>query len=170
MRLSEQPVRTASSLGMMLPPLAGNSHCIGPLHTHQVSPVVGETLKRCRALVLMRDSPVIRTDFRLSRDWQLRDWQSSITSRKIEKLLKAALGSLMSYRQKLFQPTAKDAGMYDGQELEVASCLCQLQAGLGRVFKAFHTKSSECCLQGSSCWFFIDTAVTQRHDLAPNIS
>jgi hypothetical protein len=52
----------------------------------------------------------------------------------------------MSYRQKLFQPTAKDAGMYDGQELEVASCLCQLQAGLGRVFKAFHTKSSECCL------------------------
>lgn len=51
---------------------------------------------------------VIRTVFRLmSRDCQLPDWQFSITSRIIEKLLKAALGSLMSYREKLSQPNDK---------------------------------------------------------------
>lgn len=74
----------------------------------------------------------------MSRDWQLRDWQSSITSRIIEKLLKEALGSLGSCRQKRLQPTAKGAGMYR-QELEVVSHLCQLQAGLGRAFKVGHS-------------------------------
>lgn len=73
----------------------------------------------------------------MSGDWQLRDWQSSITSRKTEKLLKAALGSLTSYSQKLFQPSTKGTGMY-GQEHEAASHPCQLRAGLGRAFKVFH--------------------------------
>lgn len=72
----------------------------------------------------------------MSRDWQPRDWQSSITSRKIEKLLKAALGSLMSYRQKLFQP--KEKGCQDVPTRAQGSHLCQLRAGLGRTFKAFH--------------------------------
>lgn len=82
----------------------------------------------------------------MSRDWQPRDWQSSITSRKIEKLLKAALGSLMSYRQKLFQP--KEKGCQDVPTRAQGSHLCQLRAGLSRTFNfslGLHTRSSAAC-------------------------
>jgi hypothetical protein len=87
----------------------------------------------------------------MSRDCQNCDWQFSITSQIIEKLLKAGLRSLTSYRGKLFRSNNK--GCYEMVVRMPAGLLCLAVDRIGQRLLASFLGSPTNRLKSSVvCW------------------